>query len=121
MIDFLETKEYDKGILVGKKFTDGAKKEMKQANIELFSENYSSNFKLERVYSTICIYVEKLCKAKCGKIPIKDSQCNGFVDGNYSCVVRLVSDNADFHYEKEWLSFLERDLVKLLTIEKEIC
>jgi hypothetical protein len=54
MIDFLETKEYDKGILVGKKFTDGAKKEMKQANIELFSENYSSNFKLERVYSTIC-------------------------------------------------------------------
>jgi hypothetical protein len=74
MIDFLETKEYDKGILVGKKFTDGAEKEMKQANIELFSENYSSNFKLERVYSTICSYVEKLCKAKCGKIPIKDSQ-----------------------------------------------
>ena len=120
MIDFLETKEYDKGILVGKKFTDGAKKEMKQANIELFSENYSSNFKLERVYSTICIYVEKLCKAKCGKIPIKDSQCNGFADGNYSCVVRLVSDNADFHYEKEWTNFLERDLMKLLAIKKEL-
>jgi hypothetical protein len=120
MIDFLETKEYDKGILVGKKFTNGAKREMKQANIELFSENYSPGFKLERVYSTICSYVEKLCKAKCGKIPVKDSDCNGFADGNYSCVIRLVSDNADFHHEKEWLTFLERDLVKLLTIEKEL-
>lgn len=120
MIDFLETKDYDKGILVGKKFTNGAKREMKQANIEYFSENFSPDFKLERVYSTICSYVEKLCKAKCGKIPVKDSDCNGFADGNYSCVVRLVSDNADFHYEKEWLTFLERDLVKLLTIEKEL-
>ena len=51
---------------------------------------------------------------------MSDSDCNGFADGNYSCVVRLVSDNADFHYEKKWLTFLERDLVKLIKIEKEL-
>jgi hypothetical protein len=120
MIDFLETKHYDKGILIGKKFTNAAKREMKKANIELFSDNFSPNFKLERVYSTICNYVEKLCKAKCGKIPVKDSDCKGLVDGNYSCDIRLISDNADFHYEKEWITFLERDLVKLLAIEREL-
>jgi hypothetical protein len=90
MIDFLETKNYDKGILIGRKFTNGAKREMKQANIELFSENFSPNFKLERVYSTIGSYLEKLCKVKCGKIPMKDSDCSGFADGNYSCVIRVV-------------------------------
>ena len=120
MIDVLETKNYDKGILIGQKFTNGAKREMKQANIELLSESFSPNFKLERLYSTIESYVEKLCKIKCGKIPTKDSDCNGFADGNYSCVIRLVSDNADFHYEKEWITFLERDLVKLLAIEREL-
>jgi hypothetical protein len=120
MIALLETKNYDKGILIGQKFTNGAKREMKQANIELLSENFSPNFKLERLYSTIESYVEKLCKIKCGKIPTKDSDCSGFAEGNYSCVIRLVSDNADFHYEKEWITFLERDLVKLLAIEREL-
>jgi hypothetical protein len=119
MVDFLETKDYDKGILIGKRFTKAAKREMKKANIEMFSDNFSPNFKLERVYSTICSYVEKLCKAKCGKTPVKDSDCTGLVDGNYSCVIRLTSDNADFHYEKKWITFLERDLVKLLSLDKE--
>jgi hypothetical protein len=120
MIDFLETKDYDKGILIGKQFTSGAKRELKKANIELFSKNFSLTFELEQVYSIVCNYVEKLCKTKCGKIPAKDSDCMGFVDGNYSCSIRLVSDNADFHYQKKWISFLERDLVKLLAIEREL-
>ncbi len=120
MVDFLERNNYDKGILVGNKFTNAAKREMKNANIELVSEAISPNFKINRLYSTIIKYVEKLCKAKCGKIPKKDSDCKGFVDGRYSCDIRLTSDNADFHYEKAWVNFLERDLVKLLTIEKEM-
>lgn len=120
MIEFLEKKKYDKGILIGKRFTNAAKKEMKNANIELISEAFSPNFKVKRLYSTISNYVEKLCRAKCGKIPLNESDCKGFVDGSYSCDIRLVSDNADFHYEKGWVNFLETDLVKLLAIEKEL-
>jgi hypothetical protein len=120
MINALEKKNYDKGIIIGKKFTNAAKKELKNANIEVFSEAISPNFKLKRLYSTIGSYVEKLCNAKCGKVPVKASDCKGFADGNYSCDVRLISDNADFHYEKGWVNFLERDLVKLLSIEKEL-
>jgi hypothetical protein len=120
MIDFLEKNSYDKGILIGKKFTNAAKREMKNANIEVVSDAISPSFKVDRLYSTIVDYVEKLCKAKCGKIPKKDSDCKGFVDGHYSCDIRLISDNADFHYEKTWINFLERDLIKLLAIEKEL-
>lgn len=120
MIDFLKRNNYDKGILIGNKFTAAAKREMKNASIELVSDNYSPNFKLERLFSTISNYVEKLCKTKCGKIPLTDSDCKGFSDGNYSCDVRLISDNADFHHEKAWEDFLERDLIKLLTLEKEL-
>ena len=120
MSDFLEKKDYDKGILIGKKFTNAAKRELKSANIEFVSETFSPKFKVERLYSAIGNYVEKLCKAKCGKIPLKNSDCKGFVDGNYSCDIRLISDNADFHHEKSWVNFLERDLVKLLAIAKEL-
>jgi len=120
MTEFLEKKKYDKGILIGKKFTNAAKREMKNAEIEVVSEAISPNFKVKRLYSTIGNYVEKLCKAKCGKVPVKDSDCKGYIDGHYTCDVRLISDNADFHYEKGWVNFLERDLVKLLAIEKDV-
>jgi hypothetical protein len=120
MVDFLEKNKYDKDILIGNKFTNAAKREMKKANIEMVSDSISLNFKMNRLYSTIVRYVEKLCKMKCGKVPSKDSDCKGFVDAHYSCDIRLISGNADFHYEKAWVKFLERDLVKLLTIEKEL-
>lgn len=120
MIGFLENNDYDKGILIGKRFTNAARREMKNADIEVVSEAISPNFKVKQLYSTIGDYVEKLCKAKCGKLPVKESDCKGITEGNYSCEVRLISDNADFHYEKSWMHFLERDLVKLLAIEKEL-
>ncbi len=120
MTDFLDKKNYDKGILIGKKFTNAAKREMKKADIEVISDAISPDFKVKRLYSTIGNYIEKLCKAKCGKVPLKDSDCKGFVDGHYTCNVRLISDNADFHHEKGWVNFLERDLVKLLSIKKEL-
>ena len=120
MVSFLEKKNYDKGIIIAKKFTASAKKEVKKSNIELFSDTYSHNFTLDRLFFTITKYVEKLCIAKCGKVPAEESDCKGHSDDNYSCDIRLISDNADFHNEKGWKDFLERDLIKLLQIEKEL-
>jgi len=117
MGDILEKRNYDKGILIGKRFTEAAKSEMKRENIELVSERITPHFKLERLYSTIDSCVRNLCKAKCGRVPIKESDCEGYVDGHYSCDVRLISDDASFHLEQGWIGFLERDLAKLLAIE----
>lgn len=120
MSEFLEKRNYDKGILIGKRFTEGAKSEMERENIEAVSERVMPNFKLEQFYLVINNCIENLCKAKCGHVPMAKSDCNGYNDGNYSCDVRLISDNASFHLEHGWTSFLEKDLAKLLAIEKAL-
>jgi hypothetical protein len=119
MSDILKKRNYDKGVLIGKRFTEAAKSEMQSENIELVSERITPHFKLERLYSAIDSCIQNLCKAKCGHVPMKESDCEGYADGHYSCDVRLVSDNASFHFEHGWIGFLERDLAELLAIEKK--
>lgn len=112
-------KHYDKGILIGKRFTVSAIKEINKKDIEIVTEEMP-HFKPERLYSLIQDHVNKLCKVKCGRIPRKESECKGYSDGRYSCNVRLISDDADFHFEHGWTSFLERDLTKLLAKEEDL-
>ena len=120
MGEVLKKRNYDKGILIGKRFTKAAGRDMERENIEAVSERITPHFKLERLYLVINNYVEKLCRAKCGHVPMKASDCKGYVDGRYVCDVRLVSDNASFHFERGWIDFLERDLARLLAIEKAL-
>jgi len=120
MSEALEKRDYDKGILVGKRFTKAAQREMEREEIEAVSERITPRFKLERLYLVINGCVENLCRAKCGGIPLQESDCEGYVDGRYVCDVRLISDNAGFHFEHGWIGFLERDLAKLLAIEKKV-
>jgi hypothetical protein len=120
MDDVLEKRDYDKGILIGKRFTEAAKREMDSENIEPVSERIVPHFKVEQLYSAIDGCIQKLCKAKCGHVPTEESDCKGYVDGCYHCDVRLINDNASFHLERGWTSLLERDLVKLLAIEKSL-
>jgi hypothetical protein len=120
MGEVLEARDYDEGILIGKRFTKAARRAMTREEIELVSERSRPRFKLERLHSVINRCVMELCRAKCGAVPMKESDCEGYVDGHYSCDVRLVSDNASFHFELGWVDFLERDLAKLLAIEKSL-
>ena len=120
MVEVLKRRKYDKGILIGKRFTEAAKREMEREGVEAVSERITPHFKLERLYLVISGYVENLCRVKCGFVPVKESDCKGYVDGRYVCDVRLVSDNASFHFERGWIDFLERDLARLLAIEKAL-
>lgn len=117
MAETMEKKNYDKGILVSNRFTESAKKEMNQKNIQMISENYTPPFKPQKLYLTIQDCIDNLCKAKCGQVPQKESDCNGYSKGHYSCKVRRISDNASFHFKKGWTNLLERDLMKLLVHE----
>jgi len=120
MGEVLKARDYDEGILIGKRFTKAAQRAMTREEIELISERSRPRFKLERLHSVINRCVTGLCRAKCGAVPMTESDCVGYVDGHYSCDVRLVSDNASFHFELGWAGFLERDLTKLLAIEKAL-
>lgn len=120
MISILEKRNYDKGILVGKRFTKAAKREMKSENIEAVSDRIMPHFKLEELYLTIDSCLQNLCIAKCGRLPDNESDCKSLVDGHYPCDVRLISDNANFHLERGWIKLLERDLAKLLVVKKTL-
>jgi hypothetical protein len=115
----LHKKHYDKGILIGKRFTQAAIKEINKKDIEIVTKEIP-NFRPERLYSAIQDHVNKLCKEKCGRIPRKESECKGYSDGGYSCNVRLISDDAYFHFKHGWTSLLERDLAKLLAKEEDL-
>lgn len=111
----LSRRHYKKGILISKHFTTAAKSEMERENIEAFSGRIP-RFELDQLHLVIQSHVDNLCKAKCGKIPREESDCKGYVDGQYSCDIRRINDNANFHFERGWRNPLRKDLMKLLAI-----
>ncbi|MBN1358304.1 restriction endonuclease [Candidatus Bathyarchaeota archaeon] len=110
MLEAMEKEDYDKGVLFGKRFTDAAKHELMQNDIQRISEGYMPTFKPERLYLRINQYVNDLCKEKCGKIPEKESDCKG------DCRIRIISDNASFHFEQGWINLMKKDLKQLLAL-----
>ena len=110
MLEAMEREDYDKGVLLGKKFTVAAKRELMENDIQRISESHTPRFKPESLYLGINNYVNDLCKAKCGKIPKKESDCKG------DCRIRIISDNASFHFEQGWIKLMKNDLKQLLAI-----
>ena len=110
MREAMEKEDYDKGVLFGKRFTDAAKQELTQNHIQRISEGYMPTFKPERLYLRINQYVNEMCKGKCGKIPEKESDCKG------DCRIRVISDNASFHFEQGWINLMKKDLKQLLAL-----
>ena len=41
---------------------------------------------------------------------------SGKQESNYRCPIRLISDNADFHYRKDWGRLLYKDLLSLIDL-----
>jgi hypothetical protein len=57
-----------------------------------------------------------------GRIEGRNRLCNicsgtGFRNQHYSCKVRLISDNADYHQENRWINLLQNDLLVLLKMK----
>jgi len=115
MSEAMERKGHDRGVLIGKKFTEGAKKEMRREGIQIVSEKLSPRFEPSELYVSMREYMDDLCKAKCGRAPEKQSDCKGKdSEGHYSCKIRLISDNASFHFEEGWRNLLQRDFERLI-------
>jgi hypothetical protein len=117
MLKVMRSEDYDRGVLISKRFTVAAVEEMAQDNIQQVSDEYMPPFKPEKLYLTIDNYVKNLCKAKCGSVPAKESDCKSYTDEN-ACRVRAISRNASFHFEKGWMNLLKDDLKQLLTLNK---
>lgn len=111
MVDVMKRGRYDKGFLIAKRFTNAAKEEMAKNDIQRISEKHMLPFKPERLYLKLNSYVDNFCKIKCGKIPEAESDCRS------DCKIRVISDNATFHFESGWIQLLKNDFKQLLMLQ----
>jgi hypothetical protein len=117
MVDRMERSDYDKGVLISKEFTTAAREELGRNGIRVISEKYMP-FESKELYSKLQDCIDDLCKAKCGKVPKRKSDCRGHSDGDYSCRIRPISDDASFHFNHGWSRLLQNDLKRLLKMQK---
>jgi len=115
MVGRMERSDYDKGVLISKEFTQAATEELRKKGIRVISEK-SMPYKPQELYPKLQGYIDALCKAKCGQVPKRKSDCRGYSEGDYSCRIRLISDNASFHFDRGWTKLLQNDLKKLLAL-----
>ena len=113
----LEEEDHEKVIIFANRITTSAKKELREEDIEFFTKKKKmlSTLQPQQVYPTLLESIDKLCQIKCGHIPQSEEDCKGYTkEGHYTCKVRLISDNADFHSKRGWRSLLSKDLDTLL-------
>jgi hypothetical protein len=131
--------DIDKVILFGNRFTESAQNELRGESIEFFSptQNILLTLNHQELYSTIFKYVDAACLNKCGSTPKSSTDCIGYTkqitpcpncDGRgklartsskyapYCRPIRLISDNADFHYRKGWGRLLHKNLLSLIEL-----
>jgi hypothetical protein len=119
MLKAMKHKDCDRGVLIGKRFTDAATQEMNVRNIQQISEEYMPPLKSENILLTINDAVDNLCRTKCGAIPLKESDCKDYRKESH-CRIRSISDDALFHFERGWINLLKNDLRQLLLLNKAI-
>ena len=119
MLKVIKSEDYDRGVLIGKRFTVAAVEEMVHYKIQHVSDEYMPPFKPDKLYLTINDCANNLCRAKCGAVPLKESNCQSKKDEN-PCRVKAISRNASFHFEKGWMSLLKDDLKQILLLNKAL-
>jgi hypothetical protein len=119
-LEKLDKGEFDEAKLVAKSFTSSSKILVgDKDDLEMISPNESFHSTAE-VYGAIQGLTASLCETKCGGFPKTKEDCKGLVDGKYSCDVRRVSDDADFHYRMGWLHLLMNDFSRLIELQREM-
>jgi hypothetical protein len=64
----------------------------------------------------ICSSCEGSGKIDGRTLPCKTCKGLGFKNYHYPCKVRLISDNADYHQKRGWITLLQNDLSSLIKI-----
>ena len=119
MAETMEQDKYAKGFLISKRFSKAAKKEIGRKRIQIISESIMPEFSPQETYLKMRDRIDYLYGIMCGHVPEKESNCEGFSDDHYTCRIRLISDNAAFHLELGWISFLQNDFADLLVMSSQ--
>jgi hypothetical protein len=112
----LEKEEYDNAILLASGFTNTSERMVREEDrLEIISPN-SRYYSVPEILGAIQELTLKHCKTKCGAIPTKEEECKGLVDREYSCDVRRISDDADFHSRMGWKQLLMKDFSRMIDL-----
>jgi len=120
-LEEVEEGDIDEAMILAKRFTSSARRLAKEEKSLTYGSGNS-----KPVYSPVDILfaiqkqLQAYCKAKCGKIPTSEAECPGYKDGSFTCMGRRISDDADFHAERQWLQLLVDDFAKLLELTRDI-
>jgi hypothetical protein len=117
MIAVIKREEYNRGILISKRFTVAAVEEMVQENIQKVSDEYMPPFDTEKLYLAITNCINNQCKTRCGIIRLKKSECQK-KQKTIPCKVKALGDNASFHFDQGWVDLLKNDLKLALALNK---
>jgi hypothetical protein len=115
MFQRMKHENYNKGVLISERFSEAAKEELRKKDIKIVSEKFMP-YKPQELYLRLQDCIDGLCKAKCGQVPKRESDCWGYSEGRYPCKIRLISDDASFHFDHGWTKLLQNDLKRLLAI-----
>jgi len=117
MLELMKSEDYSRGILISNRFTAAALGEMAAGKIQKVSDEYMPPFDTEKLYLTIFDFLSNLCKAKCGKIALKDFDCQE-KQTKGPCKIKSIANNALFHFESGWIDLLKNDLKLALALNK---
>jgi hypothetical protein len=121
----LEKEGYNEAIIVAEAFTKTAKKMITESdNLNYISNEGRTPYSTSQLLYAIQQKTWELCEMRCGKIPIEKGDCTGYHEDDsgkhYSCPVRRVSDDADFHAERGWKTLLVADFNNLIKLQREV-
>lgn len=120
-IEFLENEGYDEALILAEEVTQGAKSLLrKKKEINYISNSMDRQYSIIELLDAIQKITRKLCKLRCGKIPKTKKDCKGYQDSGYSCPIRRVSDDADFHAERRWMQLMVNDFSKLISLQRKM-
>ncbi|HUS79071.1 MAG TPA: hypothetical protein VM050_10490 [Patescibacteria group bacterium] len=102
--------------VVAEDFPKGSKNIVNsEPDINMISEG-TDHFNMAEIRYAAQEITWELRTAKCRMYPTSLDECSGYADGHYSCDVRRVSDDADFHAEREWKHLLYEDFKNLVSL-----
>ena len=118
-IEFLKDEDYDEAVIIAEEFTQGATNLLRnESDLDFISMRQEHQYSISELLEAIQKYSIELCKLRCGNVPESENDCQGYRDREYSCSIRRISDDADFHAERRWLQLLINDFSRLIELRR---